>query len=209
MALRWYFDFVSPFSYLHWQRLRELPQFEQIEPVPIVFGAVLGELGIRGPAEIPGKRLFTYRQAQWQAQRVNVPLRFPPTHPFNSLAALRLCLAAGDRRQAIGAIFDWIWREGRDGSSAEALSPLAGALGIEDVETALAEPWIKDRLRENTAAAIAAGVFGVPTLAIDGELIWGNDMHDLMQAVLDDPDLLRRGEMARLAELPEGVRRRA
>lgn len=209
MRLHWYFDFVSPFSYLHWQKLQRMPQAAQIQPVPIVFGAVLGALGIRGPAEIPAKRVFTYRHVQWQAAQEDVLLRFPPAHPFNPLAALRLCIAAGTTAQAIDAIFDWIWRDGHPGDSAAALAPVAEVLGIADPETAIAAPEVKARLRANTDAALAAGVFGVPTLAIDDELFWGNDAHGFATAVLADPDRLRREPMARLAGLPEGVRRGA
>ncbi|MCD7097719.1 DsbA family protein [Stenotrophomonas sp. MMGLT7] len=207
MQLRWYFDFVSPFSYLHWHRLQALPQFARIEPVPIVFGAVLRERGIRGPAEIPHKRVFTYRQALWQARGDGVAMRFPPAHPFSPLAALRLCIAAGTTPRAITAVFDHIWRDGHDGSDANGLAAVAAALGIDDVAAAIAEPAVKARLQANTDAALAAGVFGVPTLDIDGELFWGNDMHGLMRAVLDDPRLLHDGEMARLAALPEGIAR--
>jgi 2-hydroxychromene-2-carboxylate isomerase len=207
MQLHWYFDFVSPFSYLHWQKLQRLPQAAQIRPVPIVFGAVLHALGIRGPAEIPAKRVFTYRHVQWQAQQEDVLLRFPPAHPFNPLAALRLCIAAGTTPQAIDAIFDWIWRNGQAGDSAVALAPVAEVLGITDPEAAIAVAEVKAALRANTDAALAAGVFGVPTLAIDDELFWGNDAHALIAAVLADPECLRRGPMAHLATLPEGVRR--
>src|SRR5688572_7819067 len=101
MPIRWYFDFISPFSYLHWQKVRALP--EAPTPVPIVFGAVLATHGQKGPAEIPGKREFTYRHVLWQARDEGVTLRFPPAHPFNSLAALRLCVAAGSTPQAVDA----------------------------------------------------------------------------------------------------------
>ena len=69
MGAHWYFDFVSPFSYLHWQKVRPLVEAGRVEAVPIVFGAVLHALGILGPAEIPKKREFIYRQALWQARR--------------------------------------------------------------------------------------------------------------------------------------------
>ena len=129
MPARWYFDFISPFSYLHWQKVKALP--EAVVPVPIVFGAVLAACGQKGPAEIPGKREFTYRHVLWQARQEGVVLRFPPAHPFNPLAALRLCVAAGATPAAVDAIFDWIWKEGRAGDSAEALLPLADRLGID------------------------------------------------------------------------------
>ncbi len=209
MDLRWYFDFISPFSYLHWQKLKALPQGHEVTPVPIVFGAILQHLGSRGPAEIPHKRLFTYRHVQWQAEREGVALRFPPAHPFNPLAALRLCIAAGSDARAVDAIYDWIWRDGHAGDIPAALAPVAATLGIADVDAATGSATVKAALRANTETAIAAGVFGVPTLSIDGELYWGNDAHGLMQAVLADPRLLQRGEMARLATLPEAVRRQS
>ncbi|WP_164087572.1 2-hydroxychromene-2-carboxylate isomerase [Stenotrophomonas maltophilia] len=206
-TLRWYFDFVSPYSYLHWQKLKQLQQFAQIQPVPIAFGAVLHHLGNLGPAEIPAKRRFIYRQLLWTAQAEGTPLRFPPGHPFNPLSALRLCLAAGASAQAVDVLFDWIWRDGNAADSADALREPAARLGIEDADRAIAEPAVKEQLRRNTEAAIAAGVFGVPTLAIDDELFWGNDAHPLMAAVLADPGLLLQPEWQRLASLPVAVQR--
>jgi 2-hydroxychromene-2-carboxylate isomerase len=206
-TLRWYFDFVSPYSYLHWQKVKQLPQFGRIQPVPIAFGAVLHHLGNLGPAEIPAKRRFMYRQLLWTAQAEGTPLRFPPGHPFNPLAALRLCLAAGASTAAVDVLFDWIWRDGRAGDTAEALREPAARLGISDVEAAIGEPAIKEQLRRNTEAAIEAGVFGVPTLAIDGELFWGNDTHPLMTAVLDDPSLLDRPDWQQAVALPVAVQR--
>lgn len=208
MDNRWYFDFVSPFSYLHWHKVRPWIEQGRVEAVPIVFGAVLAHLEQSGPAEIAKKRVFIYRQALWQAQRDGVPLRFPPAHPFNPLAALRLCVAAGTTPAAIDAIYAWLWRDGQAGDDATALAPVARMLGIDDAAAAIGDAAVKARLRENTGDALAEGVFGVPTLSLGGQLLWGNDSHDLMQAAMDDPDLLRHGPLATVADLPVGVQRR-
>jgi 2-hydroxychromene-2-carboxylate isomerase len=209
-ALPWYFDFISPFSYLQWRKLRVLQDDlaagqAQVVPVPIVFGAVLAAHAHKGPAEIPGKREFTYRHVSWQAAREGTPLRFPPAHPFNPLAALRLCVAAGSRPEAVTRIFDWIWAEGRAGDDIHALAPVAHALGVDP--QAAAAPAVKDALRANTEAALAAGVFGVPTLDVHGQLFWGNDAHEFALAVLREPALLDTPEMRRVGMLPVGVRR--
>ena len=206
-TLRWYFDFVSPYSYLHWQKVKQLPQFAAIQPMPIAFGAVLHHLGNLGPAEIPAKRRFIYRQLLWTAQAEGTPLLFPPAHPFNPLAALRLCLAAGASPQAVDVLFDWIWREGNAGDSAETLRIPAARLGISDVQAACAEPAVKEQLRRNTEAAIDGGIFGVPTLSIDGELFWGNDAHPMMAAVLADPGLLQRPDWQAVITLPVAAQR--
>lgn len=205
VELRWYFDFISPFSYLHWQKLKALPGHYMIEPVPIVFGAVLSAHGHKGPAEIAGKREFTYRHVLWQAAAEGVPLRFPPAHPFVSLSALRLAVAAASSARAVDAIFDWIWRDGNAGDSVAALAPLAASLGV-DTQAIQAEAT-KATLRHNTESAIAAGVFGVPTLAFDGELFWGNDAHAFAMAALRDRTVLASPEMQRVAALPIGVTR--
>jgi len=96
----WYFDFISPFSYLQLRKVREWHTRLAITPVPIAFGAVLKAHGQLGPAEIPGKREFTYRFVQWQAEHAGTALRFPPAHPFNPLSALRLCIAAAMHRRS-------------------------------------------------------------------------------------------------------------
>jgi 2-hydroxychromene-2-carboxylate isomerase len=204
-ALSWYFDFISPFSYLQWCKLRALQGELEIVPVPIVFGAVLAANEHKGPAEIPGKREFTYRHVLWQAAQEGATLVFPPAHPFNPLAALRLCVAADSRPEAVTAIFDWIWAQGRAGDDAEALAPVAQALGV--APGAADTPAVKDALRANTQAALAAGVYGVPTLDVGGQLFWGNDAHEFALAVLRQPDLLDTPEMRRVAQLPVGVRR--
>lgn len=202
---RWYFDFISPFAYLQWQKLRPLLGEYAIRPVPILFAAVLDAIGQRGPAEIPAKRAFTYRHVLWQARESGVPLRFPPAHPFNPLHALRLCVATNSSPAAIDAIFSRIWAEGAPGDSPDVLAELAARLGTS--ADALAAPEVKAALRANTEQAIAAGVFGVPTLALGKSLFWGNDAHAFAVAVLRDPALLDEAEMRRLAELPIGVQR--
>jgi 2-hydroxychromene-2-carboxylate isomerase len=204
---RWYFDFISPFAYLQLPRILELRERIDIVPVPIVFGAILSHRGQLGPAEIAGKRAFTYRFVQWQADRAGIPLRFPPAHPFNPLAALRLCVAAGSSWNAVARIFDHLWRDGASGVDAAELAGVAQGLGVPDAAAAIATGTITDALRTNTGRALAAGVFGVPTLAADGELFWGHDATPMFEAWLDDPALFRSAAYERVAALPVGTQR--
>jgi 2-hydroxychromene-2-carboxylate isomerase len=204
----WYFDYISPFAYLQWRRLRALGDPVALAPVPILFAAVLDHVGQKGPAEIAGKRTFTYRHVHWQARRAGVPLRFPPAHPFNPMAALRLSIAAGNTPQAIDALYAHLWAEGRQGDSAESLADVGRALGIADVAAAIGDAGVKARLRENTERAIAAGVFGVPTLAIDGQFFWGNDATDMALDYVANPGLFDDAEMRRIADLPATASRR-
>jgi len=207
MPIAWYFDFVSPFAWLQWQQVRELAGRREVALRPILFGALLKEMNHRGPAEIPRKREFTYRYAQWRARQAGVPMRFPPTHPFNPLPALRLAIAAGSTVDTVGAIFEWIWAHGRAADTAETLAPLAASLGIDDVRVALAAPDVKAALQANFEEAMRQQLFGVPTLAIGEELFWGADAHDFAMDYLADPAQFGHGEMARLGQLPVGISR--
>ena len=208
MQAEWYFDFISPFSYLQLARIAPLRARIEITPVPIVFGAVLQHHGQLGPAEIRGKREFTYRIVQWTAEDEGIPLRFPPAHPFNPIAALRLAIAAGTTWPAIKAIFEHIWKEGRAGDDIASLVDVAHALGVADPAAAVAREDVKAALRTNTESAVAAGVFGVPTLRIGGELFWGFDATAMIGDWLADPQRFASGEYARIATLPRAVERR-
>jgi 2-hydroxychromene-2-carboxylate isomerase len=206
--VRWYFDFVSPFSYLQLAYVETLAERERVVLKPILFAGLLDLHGQRGPAEIPQKRAFTYQFAQWRADRMGIPMRFPDSHPFNPLSALRLCVAAGATPESVRAIFDHIWRDGGDPDE-KGLAPVATALGVSELESAIAQPSVKAALRANFDEAVADGVFGVPTLVADGHVFWGEDSGSMFEAFRSDPSLFDSAEMRRLSSLPVGLHRRA
>ena len=201
-AAYWYFDVVSPYAYLQARRFGELDDRLDIRPVPVLFAGLLGAWGQLGPAEIPAKRIQTYRYAHWLANQRGISFRAPPRHPFNPLAILRLAIATGSTVDVALAVLDHVWGRGEDGQDLEALNPLATSLGIDDLEVVVNDPAIKAQLRENTEKAVAAGVYGVPTFQIDETLFWGDDLTDMMLAWLDDPEIFDKGEYKRHAELP-------
>lgn len=207
MSITWYFDFISPFAYLQWPKVEALAAASPVALRPVLLAGLLKHHGQKGPAEIPGKREFTYRHVTWRAREAGRRLRFPPAHPFNPLAALRLCIAAGSSVDATGAIFDWIYGQGRAGDTVDALQPVAERLGITDAESAIARAEVKSALKANFDAAVAEGVFGVPTLSLDGDLFWGDDAHAFALACLRDPALWNDPEMRRVAALPVSASR--
>jgi 2-hydroxychromene-2-carboxylate isomerase len=202
----WYFDFVSPFAYLQSRRLSEFPADVRIVRRPVLFAGLLEHWKHKGPAEIAAKRRFTYRHVVWLARRLGVPLRFPPAHPFNPLHALRLAIALDARASVIDAIFRFIWAQGRD--VAAEWPALCDELGIVDAESLIEAAGAKRLLRENGRAALAAGVFGVPTLVVDGELFWGLDATDMALDYLREPSLLAGAEYARVDALPVSASRK-
>jgi 2-hydroxychromene-2-carboxylate isomerase len=209
VKVSWVFDVISPFSYLALPRLAELPPHAQLEVVPVLLAALLEHFGQLGPAEIAPKRRFTYRFALWRARRLGLPMRFPPAHPFNPLAPLRLIIAAGSDRRAAGLVLDAVFRDGRDMSDPAVIAELAQALGVSDPQAALSDPAIKQRLRDNTSWAVARGVFGVPTLLIGDELFWGHDAVDMALDYLRRPQDFQDAAMQAADTLPVGVARAA
>ena len=201
-AADWYFDFLSPFSYLQLAEFDRLPPDLEVTYRPVLFAGLLGHWKHKGPAEIPAKRVQTYRWCHWYAARHGVPFRMPPAHPFNPLRPLRLAIACDAEPGLIRAIFDAIWAEGRDPSDDEEWRALTARLGIADADELIAAPQVKETLRRGTEEAAERGVFGIPTFAIGEEIFWGLDSTDLVLDYLNDPELLTTGEYARISDLP-------
>jgi len=199
----WYFDFVSPYSYIALHRLETLAA--PVSYRPVLFAGLLNHFGQKGPAEVPEKRRWTYRWCTWWAKELGIPFRFPATHPFNPLQHLRLALACDSTPEAVKRIFSFVWMSGENASDPERFAQLCRELGVDTAR--LASPEVKDVLRANTEEAAARGVFGVPTLVIDRELFWGADAIDFAQAFLADPALFQTPEMRRLEALPIGAAR--
>jgi 2-hydroxychromene-2-carboxylate isomerase len=208
VTVSWVFDVISPFAYLGFHDLARLPPHAELRFVPVLLAGMLSHFGQKGPAEIPSKRRFTYRFVLWRARQMGLPLRFPPAHPFNPLAALRLVVAAGSDRRAASVVLDAVFREGRDVTDPKVIADLARQLGLADAERAVGDPRVKQQLRENTDWAISLGVFGVPTLVIDEELFWGQDAFGMALDYLADGQAFRDPEMQAVGALRVGAERR-
>lgn len=206
------FDVISPFAHVAARRLDELPGDVTLGFRPILFGPVLARWGQLGPAEIGPKRLHTYRLSCFLAGKHGVPMRFPPRHPFNSLAAMRLLAGLGEALDAarLRSAFDFVFVDGRAPDTPGELAALAERLGVDPALAA--DDDAKTRLRANTEDAIARGVFGVPTFIArrDGaeELFWGVDAFDMLLAWLGDDKLFDHAPYADLASVEVAVVRK-
>ncbi len=204
-TVEWYFDFVSPFSYLQLFRLAELPDDVEIAFRPVLFAGLLGHWGHKGPAEIPPKRLFTMRHVAWLARCDAIPYTLPPAFPFNPIRALRLCIALGNWRDVVEAIFRCIWRDGLLPDDDIGWRAIAEAVGADDADGLVADAEVKAALIANGERALARGIYGVPTFDARGELFWGGDTTDFFIEFLRDPALLEQAEFARIAATPSSV----
>lgn len=212
-TLRFYFDPVSPYAALAFERLPEalIGCSYEVEYRPVLFAALLHALGQKGPAEIESKRHWTFRQVAWASHQLQIPLAMPAQHPFNPLPLLRLawaCAAPGGtpNRLAVEQIFRHVWR----GAGADANEPARLAALTQDLAPVQdpAGEAIKEQLRQATEQALAAGVFGVPTIEVDGRLFWGLDALPMLAAYLQGDPWFSSGAWEAAAAPRPGVLRR-
>jgi 2-hydroxychromene-2-carboxylate isomerase len=179
--LDFYFDPVSPYA---WLAMRSLDRVDAagVQPrfIPVLFAGLLKAHGNLGPAEVPAKRTYLFRDVLREAARRRLPFAGPPGHPFNPLAALRMCTALDDdaqRRRLALALTAACWERGADISDTDVLRRLADDEGFDGAGllAQAATPAVKQALAAATDDAIAQGIFGVPTYRLDGELFWGGD----------------------------------
>ena len=157
-----------------------------IKPVPVLFAGLLNHHGQLGPAEIQSKRNFTFKHALWLATKKEIDMKLPSHHPFNPLRPLRLAIVKGCSMDCVRIIFDFIWQEGRNIDDDGELDALGFKLGTQDAIFKIQKKDIKEKLHEYTNDAIKEGVFGVPTLIVDGELFWGLDSTDFLKDFLTE-----------------------
>jgi len=213
--LRFYFDYISHNAYIAWTQVHALAERHgrTVEPVPVLFAGLLNATGQLGPAEIPAKARWMIRDLLRKAAELAVPFEPPASHPFRPLLPLRvssLPMPDRERRGLVDALFRATWAESVDVSDPEAVARVADSAGLDGAAlvSAAANPEAKQRLRRQTDEAIAAGVFGVPTLIVDGELFFGYDDHVWVEKFLRGVDPLDREAAAAFARVRATASRR-
>ncbi len=200
--IKFYFDYLSPFSYFAWKNIEELKQKHdlKIDYYPTPLGPLLNHWGIKGPGEITPKREFLLKTCLRYAAKKNWPFTTPKTHPFNSLYALRLSLkeVAGDQQsEVIKCLWTAGWNTRIDmGEPDELIRVLKEAnLPADELYEKSFSREAKLALKSNITSATDAGVFGVPSLLVDNELFWGNDSLEYLEAFILGKDLLDRNKL--------------
>ena len=153
----------------------------------MLLGALLQGDANPGPAGIPAKRLWTYRQVTWLGQSLGVPLQMPAQHPFKPLPLLRLALAHGQsgciNRFVAQAVMQHVWEGGHNANDPQRLNDLCQLLQDQKRGEEGGDE-VKQWLRANTDQARQAGVFGVPAWVVDGHVFWGLDALPMLRSYL-------------------------
>lgn len=210
-----YFDPISPYSWLAMRDLEQLGQDKAFELrcIPILLAGLLNALGQKGPVEIPSKRAYVFADVMRIAQKRGLALSGPPTHPFNPLPALRAChcLESEAARTALAkALLVACWEHGEDLSDLAVIEQVATRCELDGVEIVrqIQEPAIKAKLRDATEKALKSGIFGIPTLRVGQELFWGSDrVADAMRALHKDYHPIDPALLEGLLSLPGSAQR--
>lgn len=192
MRLEFFFDVISPNSYLAWTQLPALVDRTGAELIyrPFFLGAVMKATGNQPPGAIAPKGRWMLADMKRYAAAYGVPLEMNPHFPMmNTLPIQR---AAHARRESpdfetfLGAMFRAVWKDQRNVGDREDLTEALHAAGIDP-----AEFWSDAEDAENRAAlqatteeAIERGAFGAPTFFLGNELHFGQDRFHFIEAAL-------------------------
>ncbi len=208
--LTFYFDVVSPYAWLAFAQLPEALKglSYSVSYKPLLFAGLLKHHGQLGPAEIAGKREWTYRQVLWLAHQQGVELQMPASHPFNPLALLRLAVACDAQgtpnRYVCETLLRHVWCGGLEATDAQRLQTLTERLAPRlDVDGA----DVKAQLKAHSDEALALGVFGVPSIAVEGRIFWGQDALPMLRAFLLGDAWFERPDWHQVSQLATGASR--
>jgi 2-hydroxychromene-2-carboxylate isomerase len=179
-----WFDFGSNYSYLSVMRIEAeaAARGVQIHWRPFLLGPVFRDLGFDNSPFVLQKEkgAYVWKDMERQCRKYGIALKRPTTFPRAALLAMRVALL-GAQREWIAAycrkIMQLNFAYDRDIGSMEVVSEALDELGLPAGEI-IAEAQSdanKLRLREQTAAAAARGIFGAPTFFVGDEMFWGND----------------------------------
>ena len=195
-TLEFYFDFGSPTAYLAHKRLQQLSaQYDLlIDYKPMLLGGVFKATGNTTPVAIPAKGQYMLAHDLPRfARRYNVQLNINPHFPINTLHLMRAAIAAQrlDCMPAyVDAMFNAVWVDGKNMGELDVIAQTLAdnELDSEALMALSQDPEVKAQLISNTDAAVERGVFGAPTLFMDGEMYFGQDRLDFIEEALQAQD---------------------
>ncbi len=189
-----YFDVVSPYSYLAFGRVERICREAGAELVlrPMLLGAVHNAVGITAPIEVRSKASYQLRDIQRWAEYYGLPMRFPEPFPFRTLKTMRAAMTGEDLEPFVREAFALYWEEGGAPKGLEEadedgpVREVARRIGRdpEEVLEKAASGEAKEALKGATAEALERGVFGAPAFFVGDEMFWGNDRLHFVEAAL-------------------------
>ena len=180
--LEFYFDFISPYSFLAHKQIRKIENKEGMKVIykPVLLGGLHNLHGIKAPAFIPAKAKHMVRDCKLIAEKNNIRFKFNSYFPIRSLNLMRGVLVAEEdniKKYYIENIFNTIWQDGLNMNDTVVIQKILQNLNINPKTFSLraTSSLIKDLLRKKTNEAYEKGVFGAPTFVVNKKIFWGQD----------------------------------
>ncbi len=191
MQVTFYYDYGSPASYLAWTQLPALcaRHGATLDFRPVLIGGLFKITGNRSPVTVEAKGDWFFKDMARFAERYGVSFQKNPFFIINSLPLMRGAIWA-EGEGCLGAynrtMFEACWKDARDlNDPAEIMAVLRlGGFDADAVAGAIQTDEIKQRLIQATQDAVDQGVFGVPTMIVDGEMHFGQDRLDWVEQAL-------------------------
>ena len=194
--VEFYYDLVSPYSYLAYGRIEHICERKGAELVlrPMLLGAVHKAVGLQAPVEIKSKATYQAQDIRRWAEYYGLPLKFPDPFPFRTLNTMRAAMFLRERGELEAftrEAFALYWQEGgaprgRDADEEGPISAVARRIGVDanEVLGGVASPETKQALKDATSEAVERGVFGAPAFFVGDEMFWGNDRLHFVETAL-------------------------
>lgn len=189
-----HFDFSSTYGYIASHKIDAIAARHGREVIwkPFLLGATFKVTGLPPLPTVPMKGEYSSRDVLRSARFHGVPFRLPTVFPISSQAPARAFYWLTDRdpqaaRQLAAALYRAYFVDDVNISNPSDTVAVAASLGHDAavVAAALEDPAVKARLKEETEAAIARGVFGSPFIFVDDEPFWGVDRLDQVERWLE------------------------
>ena len=177
--LDFYFDFISPYTYLAYKKIQSLPKNIKINYKPILLGGLHNLEGITAPAFIRPKLKHMINDCLLIAKKNNFDFRWNSKFPINSLNIMRgyFVINLKNKDKYIETMFNAYWKDDLDISREEILKPLLDQCKIDKniFFKTIKDPAIKEKLKDATKNAHEKEVFGAPTFIVNNKIFWGQD----------------------------------
>ena len=180
-SIDFYFDFISPYSFLAHKKLKNIKEKKNINfnYKPILVGGLHNLQGITAPAFIKPKLKHMISDCSLIAKKDKSDFIWNAKFPINSLNIMRGCLFINEKIKDlyIDIMFDAYWKSGLDTTNEEILKNLLKKCKIDSKEflAGIENPKIKNELKEVTKKAHDKEVFGAPTFIVNKKIFWGQD----------------------------------
>lgn len=193
-SILFYFDYSSPYGYLASERIETIAERlgKRVEWRPVLLGAIFKITGQAPLTTAPLKGKYAIHDFNRSAREHGIEYQHPEKFPIGTVLASRATLWLRDNPDPqlssrtsdfVHAMYRAYFAQGKDITDVPTVVELAASLGIDTdaLQSALADQRVKDALKDEVDQAIENGIFGSPTMQVNGEVFWGHDRLEQME----------------------------